>query len=110
VASLHLATTVLSRGDQLPDELFDVLVPIVGVEAVEEGEADGILNVCVGPALAEPRVAEHLLPSAPPKGHHRLLQPEQIRLAPAAVLNVSLCLHVVIVVSVPHASTSSVSS
>ena len=43
MAALHLATSVFSRGDQLPDELLDVLVPIVGVEAVEEGEADGIL-------------------------------------------------------------------
>ena len=43
MAALHLATSVLSRGDQLPDKPLDVLVPIVGVEAVEEGEADGIL-------------------------------------------------------------------
>ena len=43
MAALHLATSVFSWGDQLPDELLDVLVPIVGVEAVEEGEADSIL-------------------------------------------------------------------
>ena len=45
MAALHLATTMLSRGDQLPDELLDVLVAIVGVEAVEEGETDSILVV-----------------------------------------------------------------
>ena len=45
MAALHLSTSVLSWGDQLPDELLDVLVPIVGVEAVEEGEADSILGM-----------------------------------------------------------------
>ena len=45
MTTLHLATSVLSRGDQLPDKLLDVLVAIVGVEAVEKGETDGILVV-----------------------------------------------------------------
>ena len=45
MTALHLATSVFCWGDQLPDELLDVLVTIVGVEAVEEGEADSILVV-----------------------------------------------------------------
>lgn len=59
------------------------------------------LHVLRGPALPELCVAEDLLPPAPPKGHQPLLDAEELVSVPGAVLDVSLLLHVVLVLFPP---------
>ena len=60
-----LAAAVLGGRDEVPDERLDLLVAAVHVEAEEEDDAGGILEVRGGVALAESRSDEHLIPPAP---------------------------------------------
>lgn len=57
--------SVLLGGDEVPDERLDLLVALVGVDAVEQGQAEGVLDALRLKALAKVCVTNYLLPSAP---------------------------------------------
>jgi len=57
--------SVLLRRDEVPHERLDLLVALVRVDAVEEGQADGVLDVLRLEALAKVGVTNNLLPAAP---------------------------------------------
>ena len=60
-----LASAVLGGGDEIPDERLDLLVATVHVEAEEQNDPGGVLEICGGVTLAETRRDEHLIPSTP---------------------------------------------
>lgn len=64
-----LGASVLSGGDQVPHEAFDLVVSAVVDQAVgQQGSADG-LHVPLGQLLLEAAVREDVLPSTPPGKH-----------------------------------------
>lgn len=63
-----LGASVLSRGDQIPHEAFDLIVSAVMNQAVgQQGPANG-LHVPLGQLLLETPMFEDVCPSTPP-GH-----------------------------------------
>lgn len=61
-----LGASVLSGGDQVPHEAFDLVVSTVMDQAVgQQGSADG-LHVPLGQLLLEAAVCKDVLPPTPP--------------------------------------------
>ena len=62
---LVLTSPVLGRCDEVPDEGADLVVALVRVDAVKEGQPDSVLNILGGEAFADSSRRQDLVPRAP---------------------------------------------